>query len=99
MTQLLDPEMQSLLVNGLLHEARMATASTHSSNAQVEATELQRQRPSVLFRPTLERLPVDGTFMFRVMYGTGYPDGVMGVGDTPEEAMVDFDREWVKRIV
>lgn len=98
MTQLLDPEMQSLLVNGLLHEARMATASTHSSNAQVGDTELQRQRPSVLYRPTL----FWSGCRWEAAYGQIYMQpnsGVAGWGQSPEEAMANFDKNWVERTV
>jgi hypothetical protein len=54
------------------------------------ATEFRRQRPSVLFRPSLA---LDGNKYF-VLYGPNIMEGCAGFGDSPEEAMDDFDRNW-----
>lgn len=48
------------------------------------------KRPSVQFRP---RLGVDGNQWF-VLYGENLQDGIAGFGNTPELAMLDFDRNW-----
>lgn len=52
---------------------------------------LEAQRPSVLFRPTLS---IDGD-QWCTLYGNNLQDGVAGFGDTPEAAMLAFDRAWV----
>jgi hypothetical protein len=54
------------------------------------ATEEQRQRPSVLWRPVLTQ---DGD-AWVALYGPDLAVGVVGTGKTPEEAMADFDRAW-----
>lgn len=46
--------------------------------------------PSVLYRPTLA---IDGN-KWRAMYGENLQDGVAGFGESPAEAMADFDKAW-----
>lgn len=50
----------------------------------------EAQRPSVLFRPTIQP---DGN-QWCALYGKDLHDGVAGFGDTPEAAMRDFDKNW-----
>ena len=47
-------------------------------------------RPSVLFRPTLT---ADGG-KWCALYGTDLMSGIAGFGDTPDEAMREFDKAW-----
>lgn len=47
-------------------------------------------RPSVLFRPSLSP---DGN-KWCALFGDDLVVGVAGFGDTPEEAMREFDRAW-----
>lgn len=49
-------------------------------------------RPSAVYRPALS---LDGTKWY-ALYGTDLMDGVAGFGDTPEEAMREFDQAWMK---
>ncbi|SDS77997.1 hypothetical protein SAMN05216496_2404 [Pseudomonas sp. Z003-0.4C(8344-21)] len=46
--------------------------------------------PSVLYRPTLS---IDGT-RWCALYGSDMQTGVAGFGDSPSEAMCDFNRNW-----
>jgi len=48
------------------------------------------QLPSVLYRP---RLMADGT-KWCALYGENLQEGVAGFGDTPAEAMHEFDKAW-----
>ena len=48
--------------------------------------------PSVRYRPSLM---ADGT-KWCALYGEDLATGVAGFGDTPDEAMRDFDRAWIK---
>ena len=48
------------------------------------------ERPSVLYRPWLF---LDG-HRFCALYGEDPTSGCAGYGDTPAEAMADFDRNW-----
>lgn len=51
-----------------------------------------RMRPSVLFRPELS---LDGN-SWCALYGLNLQDGCAGFGDSPDLAMLDFDRKWTK---
>jgi hypothetical protein len=53
----------------------------------------EMQRPAVLFRP--EVFP-DGD-KWCALYGKNLQAGVAGFGDTPAEAMIDFDANWNKQ--
>ena len=48
------------------------------------------RRPSVLFKPTLT---VDGN-QFCALYGENLQEGIAGFGDTANDAMRDFDKQW-----
>ena len=37
-------------------------------------------------------------FAWCVIYGESDENGVVGFGNSPEEAMLDFDKQWVKKI-
>ena len=58
---------------------------------QIVAGEMQR--PSVLYRPSIER---DGN-KWCALYGPNLMQGVCGYGDTPAEAMADFDKNWASQ--
>ncbi len=51
--------------------------------------------PSVLFRPTLS---IDGD-QWCALYGSNLQEGVAGFGDSPEEAMADFDKSWRAKLL
>lgn len=57
---------------------------------EIQAVSFEIQRPSVLYRPTIEP---DGN-QWCALYGANLHDGVAGFGDTPEAAMRDFDKHW-----
>lgn len=50
----------------------------------------EMQRPAVLFRPAIY---IDGN-KWCALYGANLQDGVAGFGDSPAEAMTDFDKNW-----
>jgi hypothetical protein len=51
-------------------------------------------RPSTVYKP---KLYIDGN-MWCALFGENIQDGVAGFGKSPEEAMADFDKKWVKKI-
>lgn len=53
----------------------------------------EMQRPSVLFKPTITQ---DGNAWIAIL-GPDLAVGVVGVGDTPAKAMLDFDRVFYGR--
>ena len=63
-----------------------------AATAQVSAAEITEEhiRPSVLFRPSIA---IDGD-KWCALYGENLQDGVAGFGDSPAEAMKDFDSNW-----
>ena len=48
-------------------------------------------RPSVIYRPSIG---IDGN-RWCALYGDDLMNGVAGFGDTPAEAMADFDKNWL----
>lgn len=68
----------------------VATAASVVSDAAYLALS-EQIRPSVLYRPALS---IDGN-QWSALYGANLQDGVCGFGDSPEKAMVAFDKEWV----
>ncbi len=66
-------------------------------NAAVEAqnTATAWRAPHVLMRPSL--MP-DGD-KWSALYGDNIMQGVVGYGDTPEEAMADFDKNWLSQTI
>ena len=59
----------------------------------IKTVAYQYERPSVLFRPALS---IDGN-KYCALYGSNLMDGCAGFGDTADEAMRDFDRNWVAK--
>jgi hypothetical protein len=53
----------------------------------------EMQRPSVLYRP---KMFVDGD-QWCALYGDNLQDGVAGFGDSPDNAMRNFDENWMKK--
>lgn len=51
-------------------------------------------RPSVLFRPSLS---LDGNSWIALL-GDNLQSGCVGVGDSPDAAMCDFDVKWYKKV-
>ena len=69
----------------------MSYASEEGVRAAQMNAAIEQQRPSVLYRPALM---VDGT-RWCALYGENLAEGVAGFGDTPAEAMHEFDKAWV----
>lgn len=50
--------------------------------------------PAALYRPAIG---IDGN-KWCALYGENLQDGVAGFGDSPHEAMVDFNRSWYAKL-
>lgn len=72
------------------HAGQMAANMVQEAWSNVPDIARAWQRPSVLYRPSLAR---DGN-KWSALYGDNLMEGVCGYGDTPEEAMDDFDHNW-----
>lgn len=64
-----------------------------SIHCAVDELREQTTRPSVLYRPSLA---IDGD-KWRALYGKDLMEGVAGFGDSPGEAMADFDKAWIAK--
>jgi hypothetical protein len=71
---------------GLDHAAEMVKRSWQEAAWET-------MRPSVLFKPSVE---LDGNAWI-ALYGSNIQEGVVGTGDSPDEAMRAFDAEWGKK--
>lgn len=80
---MLDEQWQQHIASSAAHWCDMSKAAVDSAAAQYE-------RPSAVFRP---RLSIDGD-QWCALYGENLQDGVAGFGDSPADAMWDFDRAW-----
>lgn len=83
MPDLLDPQWQQHIASSIDHWSHMAKEAIGSAAARYEA-------PSAIFKP---RLGIDGN-QWCALYGDNLQDGVAGFGDSPADAMWDFDRNW-----
>lgn len=71
-----------------LRELQRQTAS------EQKKTEEELRRPSVVYRPSIF---IDGN-QWCALYGENLQEGVAGFGDSPGEAMQNFDEEWYKKL-
>lgn len=54
------------------------------------AAAYEMQRPSAIYRPAIAP---DGN-QWCALYGANLQEGVAGFGDSPADAMADFDKNW-----
>lgn len=71
-----------------VHFAQMAAVG------MFESIRAEQTRPSVVYRPDLS---LDGN-KWSALYGANLMEGVCGWGDSPDEAMADFDRRWITKV-
>ena len=57
-------------------------------------TAFEMQRPSTVHKP---KLSIDGD-KWCALYGENLQDGVAGFGDSPAQALSDFDKNWHKTL-
>lgn len=86
MSQVLSDTYQSMAANAISYAASMVQTSLQESAYEY-------QRPSVVFKP---RLSQDGNAWIAV-FGDDMATGVVGIGESPDLAMRDFDRAWYKK--
>lgn len=72
------------------HSLMAAQSVSEQSRRCYSAIEDHMTQPSVLYRPTLG---IDGN-QWCALYGEDLMHGVAGFGDTPELAMIDFNKNW-----
>lgn len=57
----------------------------------IECAASIHESPSAIYRPTIS---MDGN-KWCALYGDNLQDGVAGFGDSPAQAMADFDKHWL----
>lgn len=72
------------------HVASQATHWCEMAKEAVREAAAEHARPSAVFKP---RLSIDGN-QWCALYGDNLQDGVAGFGDSPSDAMWDFDKAW-----
>ncbi|TLX52782.1 hypothetical protein DN824_21990 [Stutzerimonas nosocomialis] len=71
-----------------------ANGMIHAAQEQFQHVAACLTDYSVMYRPALS---IDGN-KWCALYGENLQDGVAGFGDSPAEAMQDFNREFSKRL-
>ena len=83
----MNDDYQMMAVNAISHEAFCAGQAWQQAAAAHE-------RPCVLWKP---RLFIDGN-QWCALFGENIQEGVVGFGDSPDEAMWAFDAAWRKKL-
>ena len=84
---MLNDQDSNMAANAICHSAAMVQGSF----ADVA---FEMMRPAVLFKPRLCR---DGS-LWCALFGEDLQSGVCGFGESPADAMWDFNKEWSKKI-
>jgi hypothetical protein len=83
--------MSDVFLEARFHEERMATELTRQRAAEEELAHWQQMNmPHVIYRPHVCK---DGN-KWSALLGPNLAEGVSGWGDTPEDACLDFDKQW-----
>lgn len=83
----LSDEYQSMAANAICHAATMAGAAWQDAAGNYS-------QPNVIYKPKLSK---DGN-QWCALFGENLQEGVCGFGDSPAEAMWDFDKNWYKKL-
>ncbi len=83
----MNDEYQRMAANAICHAANMV-----GEEARISAAEYSR--PSVVWKP---KLFIDGN-QWCALFGENLQDGVAGFGDSPANAMWDFDNAWSMKL-
>ena len=86
--------IHSVDVSGAFRAALDFDAAIVCAREAFSDTGLAMTRPSVLYRPAIM---IDGN-KWCALYGENLQDGVAGFGDSPYEAMSDFDKAWTTKL-
>ena len=84
---ILNDEYQSMAANAICHAANMSQAAVESALGHYTT-------PSAVWKP---RLSMDGN-KWCALYGEDLQSGIAGFGDSPAEAMWDFDKAWYAKL-
>ena len=80
-------------VASVFREANLSSYAERVSNVACDAA-AEYMRPSAIMKP---KLSIDGN-QWCALYGENLQDGLAGFGDSPSEAMFQFDRAWCEKL-
>lgn len=80
---MMNDQDSNMAANAICHAASMVQASW-------QGAAYEQMRPAVVFKPKLSR---DGN-QWCALFGNDLQSGVAGFGDSPADAMWDFDQQW-----
>ncbi len=83
----LNDEYQQIAANSICHAA-------NSSSISWQEAAHETTKPHILLRP---KLFIDGN-KWCALYGDNIQDGVCGFGDSPELAMINFNKNYYKKL-
>ena len=83
----LNEEYQSMAANAICHAAQQA-------GYEIQVAAQHYTCPSVIWKP---KLSIDGD-QWCALFGDDLQSGVAGFGDSPQEAMLDFDKAWYRKL-
>lgn len=84
----MDDAYQSMVANAIVNAAQQA-------GYEWQVTAQHYASPSVVWKPPLS---IDGN-QWCALYGDDLQSGVAGFGSSPHEAMLDFDKEWYRKLL
>lgn len=84
---MLNANDSSMAANAICHAAEMTRET-------IRLAVYEYERPSTVHKP---RLFIDGN-QWCALLGENLQDGVAGFGDSPHDAMNDFDNNWHKKL-
>jgi len=87
MNQILDRDLQESIMNAIVFQVERTSQAIREVVSNYDL-------PSVIFRPSLK---VDGN-QWCALYGDNLQDGVAGFGDSPANALHNFDQNWFKKL-
>ena len=84
----LDRDNQDMIMNSVVHGVEVFTREISRLSCTID----EYARPAITMRP---RLFPDGN-QWCALYGENVQEGLAGFGDTPEMAMLDYDKNFYR---
>lgn len=82
------------IVEGVIRQSFDISFAVDGVAYEFKRAAYEQQRPSVIYRPSLS---IDGN-KWCALYGDNLQDGFAVFGDSPQEAMLNFDAQWGKAL-
>lgn len=83
---------QAFSNSGLGDAVQRVGCEFQNAGIHMQEAAMEMARPCVIFKPILS---LDGN-QYCALFGDNLQDGVAGFGDSPADAMANFDAEWAR---